>query len=44
MGKAGSHHLTAGFKKLLDLFGMEWRVVSTSILLCDFNTLSIHRL
>ncbi|KAL6308181.1 hypothetical protein BKA93DRAFT_700456, partial [Sparassis latifolia] len=26
MGKAGSHNLTAGMKKLLDIFGMEWRM------------------
>ncbi|KAI0063521.1 hypothetical protein BV25DRAFT_1837513 [Artomyces pyxidatus] len=25
-GKAGSHMLTAGLKKLLDIFGMEWRM------------------
>ncbi|KAI0056173.1 PIN domain-like protein, partial [Artomyces pyxidatus] len=25
MGKAGSHPLTPGLKKLLDVFGMEWR-------------------
>jgi Holliday junction resolvase YEN1 len=29
MGKAGSHNLTDGMKKLLDIFGMEWRMVST---------------
>lgn len=28
MGKAGSHGLTEGFKKLIDMFGMEWRMVS----------------
>lgn len=27
MGKAGSHNLTDGMKKLLDIFGMEWRMV-----------------
>ncbi|KDQ57718.1 hypothetical protein JAAARDRAFT_273139 [Jaapia argillacea MUCL 33604] len=26
MGKSGSHNLTAGMKKLLDIFGMEWRM------------------
>ncbi|OCH90241.1 PIN domain-like protein, partial [Obba rivulosa] len=26
MGKSGSHNLTAGMKKLLDVFGMEWRM------------------
>lgn len=30
MGKAGSHFLTQGFKKLLDHFGMEWRMASDS--------------
>ena len=25
MGKSGTHNLTAGFKKLLDAFGMHWR-------------------
>jgi Holliday junction resolvase YEN1 len=29
LGKAGSHGLTDGFKKLLDVFGMEWRMVRT---------------
>lgn len=28
MGKAGSHGLTDSFKKVLDGFGMEWRMVS----------------
>jgi Holliday junction resolvase YEN1 len=28
MGKAGSHNLTDGMKKLLDVFGIEWRMVS----------------
>ena len=28
MGKAGSHNLTDGMKKLLDAFGVEWRMVS----------------
>lgn len=28
MGKAGSHNLTDGLKKILDIFGMEWRMVS----------------
>jgi hypothetical protein len=27
MGKGGSHGLTSGMKKLLDVFGMEWRMV-----------------
>ena len=27
MGKSGSHPLTEGMKKLLDIFGMQWRVV-----------------
>jgi holliday junction resolvase YEN1 len=27
-GKSGSHGLTDGMKKLLDVFGMEWRMVS----------------
>jgi Holliday junction resolvase YEN1 len=29
MGKAGSHNLTDSMKKLLDIFGMEWRMVGT---------------
>lgn len=28
MGKSGSHNLTQGLKSLLDIFGMEWRMVS----------------
>jgi len=28
MGKTGSHNLTDSLKKLLDVFGMEWRMVS----------------
>jgi len=28
LGKSGSHGLTDGLKKLLDAFGMEWRMVS----------------
>lgn len=38
MGKAGSHALTAGFKKLLELFGMEWRMVR--LLLSSHNHVS----
>lgn len=30
MGKSGSHGLTAGLKSLLDVFGMEWRMVRPS--------------
>lgn len=29
-GKSGSHALTPEFKKLLDTFGLEWRMVSAS--------------
>lgn len=28
VGKSGTHKLTADTKKLLDVFGMEWRTVS----------------
>ena len=28
VGKSGSHHLTPRFKKLLDHFGIEWRMAS----------------
>ena len=28
MGKSGSHNLSADMKKLLDVFGMEWRMAS----------------
>jgi Holliday junction resolvase YEN1 len=27
MGKSGSHSLTSGMKRLLEIFGMEWRMV-----------------
>ena len=30
MGKSGSHGLAAGFKKLLDIFGFDWREVRPS--------------
>jgi hypothetical protein len=29
MGKHGSHNLNEGMKKILDTFGMEWRMVCT---------------
>lgn len=30
-GKSGSHNLTQKMKEMLDLFGMEWRMVRTSL-------------
>ncbi|THH15482.1 hypothetical protein EW146_g5002 [Bondarzewia mesenterica] len=43
LGKSGSHNLTAGFKKLLDVFGMEWRMAlgEAEAELCHLNRLGV---